>query len=310
MPKRTPSMPGVFAMSITPFNRNGALDESALRQHLQFLSSRGAGVYLASHGTGEGPLLSRDELRRVYEIGVEELKGKTPVYAAGAAHPDTRTVIQRVTDAAATGIDAVYLYGPKTGPGTTRPNNDEIDGFFDDVLGSVKAKFWLANNTTVTGYELPLDVVRRLFTQYPEKLIGICSAHTEMGYHASLIAAVGPRVPVYVAMMPNLPGTLALGGRGIIAPDPNVAPRLCSTAHALFQSGQGSKALAEFARVLRLGAVLGKYRNPRAQKAALNLMGMPGGYPRRPNLAVDEAGMKEIAKTLKELDIKRSEGLA
>src|SRR3981081_3541668 len=73
----------VYAMSITPFTQDGALDEMLLRSHLRFLAGGGVGVFLCSQGSGEGDLLSTAEKLRIYEVGVEELRGVAPVCAAG-----------------------------------------------------------------------------------------------------------------------------------------------------------------------------------------------------------------------------------
>jgi len=301
-------MPGVFAMSITPFNHDGALDEVALREHLQFLAARSVGVYLASTGTGEGKSLSRDEVRRVYTIGVKTLKGKMPVYAAGMGLTDTRTVVERCNDALACGVDAVYLYGPRPGPEANKPSIQEMRTFFDDVLGAIDGPAWIANNTTVTAYELPHDLIADLFKKYGDKIVGIGNAHQDIHYTAGLVEVAGKK-PVYVAMLPHLPGALALGARGTLAPDPNVIPTLCRLAYEGFCDGDSATAMKHFSRILRLGVTMSKYRNPRAQKAALNIMGLPGGYPRRPYLPLDEAAHKDIARALDSLDIRRIEGI-
>jgi dihydrodipicolinate synthase/N-acetylneuraminate lyase len=54
----------------TTFDAEGRLDENAFRQYLQRFVENRIGVYLASGGSGEGHVLSIDELRRVYAIGV------------------------------------------------------------------------------------------------------------------------------------------------------------------------------------------------------------------------------------------------
>ncbi|HEX4778236.1 MAG TPA: dihydrodipicolinate synthase family protein, partial [Acidimicrobiia bacterium] len=58
-----------FVISLTPFTATGELDEDGLRGHLRRLASSGIGVYLGGSGSGEGYTLSRDEMRRVLEIG-------------------------------------------------------------------------------------------------------------------------------------------------------------------------------------------------------------------------------------------------
>ena len=301
------TLPGVYAMCITPFRKDGKLDEGALREHLRFLIARGVGVFLASVGTGEATLLSDEELVRVYEVGVAEVKGKSPVFAAGIGFGHTRAVIRRANAAAAAGVDGVYLYGPKIGE-ANKPSNQEIEAFFHDVLRAVKAPAWLANNTSTTNYEIPHSIFGNLLKAYPEKILGLVNAHTDPNYMPGFFATAGKK-PAFVAMMPNLPATIALGGHGVLAPDPNIIPRLSATTHGAFAKGDAAKALPQFAKILRLGAALAKYRNPRSQKAALNIMGLPGGYPRSPMQPLDDAAHKEIKRALDELEIAKFEGI-
>jgi 4-hydroxy-tetrahydrodipicolinate synthase len=65
-----------YAISITPFDAQQALDETALRGHLRRLADAGIGVYVCGGGSGEAFTLSMAEQRRVLEIAIEELRGK------------------------------------------------------------------------------------------------------------------------------------------------------------------------------------------------------------------------------------------
>jgi hypothetical protein len=65
----------------TTFKPSGELDEDALRRYLQRLVDSKIGIYLASAGSGESHAMSRDEIKRVYEIGLEVGKGKVQVNA-------------------------------------------------------------------------------------------------------------------------------------------------------------------------------------------------------------------------------------
>src|SRR5919199_6697033 len=71
----------IVSRNSTTFTRTGELDEEALRELLQGIVDAEIAVYLGSGGSGEANALTIDELRRVYEIGVEVYRGRLPVYA-------------------------------------------------------------------------------------------------------------------------------------------------------------------------------------------------------------------------------------
>ena len=81
-------------VSLTPFTETGALDEPGLRAHLRRLGAAGIGVYLAGSGSGEGYTLTRDERRRVFDVGVEELGGQVPVRAMGVEPRTAAEVVE------------------------------------------------------------------------------------------------------------------------------------------------------------------------------------------------------------------------
>ena len=71
----------LLARNCTLFTTTKALDEDAYRASLQRFVEFKVGPFLASGGSGEANSLSWDEVRRVYQIGVEVCRGKVPVYA-------------------------------------------------------------------------------------------------------------------------------------------------------------------------------------------------------------------------------------
>ena len=62
------SPPRTFAISVTTFGDDGALDEPAFRAHLQRMAAAGLGVYVGGSGSGEGYALTADETARLLEI--------------------------------------------------------------------------------------------------------------------------------------------------------------------------------------------------------------------------------------------------
>src|ERR1700694_5768559 len=94
---------GVLCRNLTTFSKTGDLDEEAFRKFLQRMVDSKIGVYIASGGSGEGHALSRDELLRVYKIGVEVCKGKVPVNANLPDQMTAPATIEHATLAIAAG---------------------------------------------------------------------------------------------------------------------------------------------------------------------------------------------------------------
>ena len=71
---------GSFTALITPF-RNGAVDEKAFAQLVEWQIAEGSGGLVPCGTTGESPTLSHDEHKRVVEICVASAAGRVPVIA-------------------------------------------------------------------------------------------------------------------------------------------------------------------------------------------------------------------------------------
>src|SRR5712671_6360198 len=107
---RTP-FTGVGTALVTPFTKNGSLDEASVRR----LGRRqiDAGIhFLAPCGTtGENPTLTPAERRRIVELLVDEAAGKVPVLA-GAGGYNTKDVIELARELAKAGAGGFLSVTP------------------------------------------------------------------------------------------------------------------------------------------------------------------------------------------------------
>lgn len=78
---------------VTPFTRDGAVDEPALRQLVEWQIAEGVHFLVPCGSTGEAATMTLEEHRRVVEIVVEAANGRVPV-VAGAGSNDTRKAIE------------------------------------------------------------------------------------------------------------------------------------------------------------------------------------------------------------------------
>lgn len=286
-----------YVISITPFRPDGSLDEDGLRKHLQRMGNAGIGVYLGGGGSGEGYVLSSDELDQVLRIGVAELRGTVPVRAMGTEPRSAADMVAFVQQAAAAGVDAVQVYSLDQGHGH-RPTREEIQAYFDDVLSAVDVDCVLSTHQSV-GYTIPVDMLRGFLDRYPH-IVGVNCTHQDLRYLASVIDIAGDRVPVHVGgPMQALTGW-ALGATGFLCSEANLAPELCMAVVEAYRSG-AADVFARFDAMLRLSNALYGAGGIRATKAVLDRLGLPGGPPRRPQLPVAAQVVDELMPLLGDL---------
>jgi len=71
---------------VTPFKKDGSLDEPTLRSLVRRQIGAGINFLVPCGTTGESPTLTRREHLRVVEITLEEAKGKAPVLGGAGGY--------------------------------------------------------------------------------------------------------------------------------------------------------------------------------------------------------------------------------
>ncbi|TML12584.1 MAG: dihydrodipicolinate synthase family protein [Actinobacteria bacterium] len=300
--------PATFTMSITPFRSDGSIDEPALRTHLRFQAEAGVGVCLCSQGSGEGDLLSFDERLRVYEIGVDELKGRVPVYAAGIglAH-STDSIVALAKRACEIGVDALYILGPR--PGALTPRAIEIETYYREIIEATQCSVAISNNSALAGYSFSADLIESLVADYPhiiEVLIADNVGPLINQVHR-LAAKFGDAITIRVGMSSQSILAHAAGARGILNFEANIAPRLTESLWQALLSGDSERALSRFALFVELNLLCSRFGNPRVIKEALRLLGRDGGHLRRPHLPLDSGESADLAAGLARLQLQNIE---
>jgi 4-hydroxy-tetrahydrodipicolinate synthase len=281
--QRGPS--STYVISLTPFTAEHRLDEPALRRHLQRMASAGIGVYLGGSGSGEGYTLSMAEQRRVLEIGVEELSGRVPVRAMGV---EPRTAAQMIDFgglAADAGVDAMQCYSLDQGHGN-HPTPKELERYLCDVLEAAQVPVVLSSHQAV-GYFIPPSLIGWLLDRF-DNVVGVNTTSPDVSYLLRMIEAIAGRAEVHVGGPMLALTCLALGGQGYLSSDGNLAPRLCVSVVERWDEGDFAGAADAYRRLIRLFAATRDHGGIVATKAALGLLGLAGGWPRPPRLAVPD----------------------
>jgi 4-hydroxy-tetrahydrodipicolinate synthase len=295
----------VFAVSITPFDVAGRLDEDGFRKHLQRMVAAGVGVYVGGGGSGEGFVLTPGERRRILEIAVEELSGNVPIRSMGVETRSADEMIEYIHMARSVGVDAAQIYSLDPGHGH-RPTQDEILEYLIDVLSATTVPSVLSTHQSV-GYRISVDSIARVVDRF-DQVVGVNSSHADLAYLTSIVDAVGDKVDVHVGGPLQALTAFGLGANGFLSSEANLAPRLCNSVIAAYEQGNGDELFRAFGRLARLSMALYSRGGIRATKAVLNRLGLPGGYPRKPQLPVAEETVDALMTTIAELEIGDLEG--
>lgn len=292
----------VVIIAITPFAKDGRLDEAAYRRQLQRLNLPEASVYVAGSATGEVNALSREERLRVMVIAAEELKGKIPVRAMGAEPRTANEMIEYLKDVKASGLDTAGVFSLDMGHGA-KPTYAEMEHYYRSVIESTDLNIYLSSHRTV-GYFLPLDLVESLVDRYPT-IAGIAYGGPDIPYLAELIRRVGDRIEVHCAGPGNALSSLGLGGNGFMGGEGNIAPEMVTSVISAFAAGDREALRHNFDRLMAFAAIYVRFGGAtmRGMKPLMNAFGLPGGELRPPRLRISDADLQKMIAEIEKLNL-------
>ena len=268
------SLKGVYPALVTPFARKSEeLDEDAFRGLIRHCLPHVNGV-VTSGTTGEFPYLTRVEQRRLVEIAREEVGDKLLVAGCGAS--GTKQALNLAADAREAGANAILVVTPFF----LHPSDKGIYQHFYDIATRIDIPLILYNIPQVMDAYLPRRVVEDL-ADLPN-VIGLKDSSGNLTYTMEVLEYAGDRIDLLVGHDEVVVPALAGGVTGMILASANVYPEVWQKVLRLVDAGKLKEARAEQRRVQKLSRIFCRYGGGVAVKAALNMMGVDAGAPRRP----------------------------
>jgi 4-hydroxy-tetrahydrodipicolinate synthase len=303
-----PFLHGAFTALVTPFTRDGAVDETAFRRLVRWQIMAGIDGLVPCGTTGESPTLSTDERERLIAATVEVTaerasRGRVRV-VAGTGTNDTAATVRATRRAAELGADAALIVAPYY----NRPDGRMLTAHFRAVADEGDLPIVVYNVPSRTGTNVDADTFLRL-AEHP-RVIAIKEASGNLEQIARICRDRPRRVAVLAGDDAWTLPILALGGDGVVSVASNEIPgelvALCAAARA----GDWDAARRIHERWLPL--FLGNFRggpNPVPVKAALALMGLlETDAVRAPLLPADADGRAAMAVTLRDLGLVEAGG--
>ena len=329
---------GILPPLPTPFAADGALDLGALRSNVEKLNATGLTGYVALGTNSEAVHVTPDEASQVFAT-VRKAAAAGKVVIAGTGQLSTAATLDMTKRAADAGCDAALIVTPfyykntMTGEALQKhyftiadqspipvmiynvPANTALN-----VASSLVAE--IAQHPNVVGIKdsagdinqlaetvrltrgNPTRVLREMQEaggKHPER--SAVESKDAVSTDAKLRSASSADFAVFSGNFGAMLPSFSFGVVGGILAVSNIAPNECVEIYELFQQGRIAEAGELHLRLLPVArAVTSQFSVP-GLKAAMNMLGYQGGYPRLPLLPLGASQRAELEKVLRDAEL-------
>lgn len=282
---------GAMVAIVTPF-RDGRIDETTLRQLIEFQIANGTHGIVPCGTTGESATLSFSEHERVVEITVEQANKRVPVIA-GTGSNNTEEAIRLTRHAKSAGADGALMITPYY----NKPTQEGLYRHYRTVAEKVDIPIILYNIPGRTAVNMEPNTVARLAEI--DNIVGIKEGSGSLKQVTDIIALCDERFVVVSGEDYLTYPMLCVGGKGVISVVSNVAPRDMADLCNLSFDGNFAEAKNLFYRMLPICHALFYETNPAPVKAALLMMKMiPSDEVRLPLVPMSVANRERLRADL------------
>jgi 4-hydroxy-tetrahydrodipicolinate synthase len=258
---------------VTPFRPDGSLDLDGAQTLARHLVDAGNDGLVISGTTGESPTTTDDEKDRLLRAVVEAV-GDQACIVAGVGSYDTAHTLESAKRAEAAGADALLVVTPYY----SRPPQAGLMEHFTKVADATGLPVMLYDIPVRTGVPIQTETLVRL-AQHP-RIVAVKDAKDDIGETSWVLARTD--LAYYCGSdMLNL-AWLAIGAVGFVSVVSHVAtPQLVEMLDT-WAAGDATTARTIHKSLLPIYTGLFRTQGAILAKAALRLLGLPGGPVRSP----------------------------
>jgi 4-hydroxy-tetrahydrodipicolinate synthase len=285
---------GVGTALVTPFTKDGSIDEAAMRRLVRRQLDAGIHFLSPCGTTGEAPTLSHAEKLRVVELVVEENAGRVPVLA-GAGGYDTRGTIALVHDMEKAGADGILSVTPYY----NKPTQEGLYQHYKAIAESTPLPIVVYNVPGRTGVNVDVATIVRLADV--ANIVGVKEASGNVVQMCEIFASVPDDFILLSGDDPLTVAAMAIGGRGVISVASNAAPAEMVQIVEMAEKGDFASARRLHTWLLPFCQVNFVESNPIPLKAAMAAMGLLEEHYRLPLVPPSAAARDKIMRVLQNL---------
>jgi 4-hydroxy-tetrahydrodipicolinate synthase len=230
-------LPAVIVALLTPYDEEGRLDEAALRGHVDDLVENGVDALMPCGTTGEGPLLSDDEVADVVRATVAAANDRVPVLAH-VGRPGTAPTLALARRALDEGARAVAAVVPFYYP----VDDDQIRAHYATLAEGLDAPLYAYTIPSMTHAELDPALLEKLAA---DGVVGLKDSTKSPDRHrayAGQARSIGDSFALYTGSANLVLDALREGSAGAVLAAANLRPDLCVALLRAWSDGDEDRA--------------------------------------------------------------------
>jgi len=286
--------PRFYVAAVTPCDNKGKFDETLYRDMMPYFKERGADGVVLLGTTGEFPMFSCVERKRIAETALKHRSGLDIVVQVGTPNlPETQELLAHAT---ANGADGALCIPPFY---FKNPSLEGLYKYYSQVLEAAKIPVYLYHIPGTSAVPITVDLLHKL-EHYP-MLAGIKDSTGNAEGYAAFLKEF-PKLNMMSGTDNNIPAALA-AGMGAILMGGNLYTKQSA---AIFQAHRDGKDLADpmarlrTANALLRGVASGSDGIP-IIKAALAGLGLRESFCRAPHIDLTDDQKAALKPKLQQL---------
>ena len=274
---------------VTPFNDDLSIDWTGVERLAQHLLDSGHDAIVLNGTTGEAPTTSDEEKIEIIKVVRKVLAGKAKIIA-GAGNNETSHSVEQAEMAANAGADGLLVVTPYY----NKPPQAGIEAHFKAMANATDVPVMMYDIPGRTGVAIDPDTICRL-AEHPN-IVALKDAKGDVASTSWVIKRSG--IPVYSGDdILNLP-LLSVGAVGFVSVCGHTVGKELREMLDSWFAGNSQRVLEIHKQLLPI--YTGTFRTQGAilTKAALTMMGLPGGKVRLPLVDATDAQKKQLREDL------------
>ena len=218
-------MHGVIAAVPTPVNSYGEVQTDLFLSHCQWVLDNGCDGLNILGSTGEANSFDKPTRKSIMAVAAENLDVSRLMVGTGTPSLGETIDLTITADDLSYGVALVlppYYYKPLS--------DDGLYNWYANIhqsLGDRKIAIYFYNFPQMTGFEIPINVIKRLHNNWPDRFKGIKDSSGDLQY-CRVLADAMPNLEIFPSSEVSLDEAHKSGFAGCISATTNQTGALCA----------------------------------------------------------------------------------